>query len=129
MIANIIANLFLCIESPSLYITPTVCLLLGKYVHRMLLCIVNLGHENVKIIGGCTLAYLTHAKFDSFLDVEDTNQESKIGNIPAATLETKVEMLPAIPSNRKMIFPGYHTPDRKSLLQDTKNISGNSKIN
>ena len=78
----------------------------------MLLFIVNLGHEEVKIIKGHTLAYLAPA--------EETNKESETTNISAAPSETKVELLPAIPSNSKMIFPDDHTPVRKVLLQDAK---------
>ena len=32
---------------------------------------------------------------------------------------SKTEILPAIPSKIKMIFPGEHTPVRKALLHDT----------
>ena len=63
----------------------------------------------VKIIKGCTLAYLTTAHADS----KETNQESKIMHISAATSEAKVEILPAI--SFQVI-----TPVRKVLLQDAK---------
>ena len=89
---------------------------------EVLLFIVNLGHEEGKIIKGNTFAYYIPAQFDNFSDVEETNQESVIANISAPTLETKVEILPATPSNSKMIFSDDHTPVRTVLLQDVKNI-------
>ena len=63
---------------------------------------------------------LTPAQYDNFSDVEEQNQESEIGNISAAPSETRAELLPAIPSDSKMISPGNHTPVRKVLLQDAK---------
>ena len=59
-------------------------------------------------------------QYKNFSDVKDTNQASKIANIFAEPLETKVEILLAFPSNSKMIFSDEHTPVRKVLLQDEK---------
>ena len=50
-IANVIENPFLCVESPSLYKTPTVCVFLGKEVNRMLPFIVNLSHDEAILSG------------------------------------------------------------------------------
>ena len=86
----------------------------------MLLFIVHLGHEEAEIIKGCTWAYLTLAQYDNFSDVEEANQESKIGNLSDASSETKGEILLVIPSNSKMIFPDDHISVRKVLLQDAK---------
>ena len=69
MFANVITNPFLYIESSSLYIITTVCIF----------------SEKEKIIKGHTLEYLTPTQYDNFSDVEETNQESKIANISAAT--------------------------------------------
>ena len=80
-IANIIANPFLCIESPSLYRIPTVCIFPEKEVNRMCIFVVNLGHDEVKIMKGHTLVHLTPDQYDSFSDTEERNQESKIANI------------------------------------------------
>ena len=60
-IAYVIVNPFLCIKNPSLYIIPTVCIFPEKEVRKMLLFIVNFGHDEKKIITGCTLSYLTPA--------------------------------------------------------------------
>ena len=80
----------------------------------MLLSIINLGHDDVKIIKKHTLAYLTPAQYDYF---SETNQEIETSqNILAAPSGTKVEILPGIPSHSKMIFPGYNTPVRNVLL-------------
>ena len=79
----------------------------------MLLFIVNVGHEDIKIIKGHTLAYLTPAQCDNLSDAEENNQQSKIAHISAVTSETKAEMLPAIPVSSKMIFAGDHTPVSK----------------
>ena len=84
----------------------------------MLLFVVNLGHDEVKIIKGHTLAYLTPIQYDNFSEVEEINQESKIADISAAHVGTKAEIFPANPSDSKMIFPGDDTPIRKVLLQD-----------
>ena len=86
----------------------------------MLLFMVNVGDDEGKIIQGCTLVYLTPAQYDNFSDVEEKNQESEIANISAATSGTKAEILPAIPSNSKMIFPGEHTTVRKSCFKVQK---------
>ena len=71
----------------------------------MLFFMVNVGHEEVKIIKGHTLAYLTLDQYDNLSYGEVKNQESVIANISAATTETIFEMLLAIPSNSKMVFP------------------------
>ena len=86
-IANVIANTFLCIESPSLCIIPTVCIYPQKRgeVNKMLLFVVNVGHEEVKIIKGHTLAFLSLAQYDSLPDTEENNEESEIANISTVT--------------------------------------------
>ena len=58
----------------------------------MIFFLISLRHEEVKIIEGCTLAYLTPAQYDNFSDVVETNQESEIAKISTATSETKVEI-------------------------------------
>ena len=78
----------------------------------MLLFIVNLGHDEVKIIKCHTLAYFTSAQYDNYSDVKETNQESEIVNISATPSETKAEIFPVIPSDSKIIFPGDHTTVR-----------------
>ena len=105
---NVIANLLVCIQKPSSYMIPTVCLFPEKEVNKMLLFIINVGHEEVKIIKGCILIYLILAQYDNCSDARE-NQENIIANISTATSETKVEILPAITTNSKIIFPGDHT--------------------
>ena len=68
----------------------------------MLPFIINIGHEEVKIIKSCTLAYLSPAQNDNISDAEN-NQENVIANISAATSETKIEILPAIPASYKKL--------------------------
>ena len=97
-----------------------VCIFPEKVVNKMLLFIVNLGHEEVKIIKDCTLAYLIPAKYDNYSDIEETNQRSEIVNISAETSGTKVVILPVILSNSNMIYLGDHMPVRKVLLQAAK---------
>ena len=99
---------------------PTVCIFQEKEVNKMLFFIVNIGHEEVKIIKDHTLVYLIPAQCDRFSDAEENNQESKIANTSGATSKTKAEILPAIPTSSKMIFLGNNTPVRKVLLQDAK---------
>ena len=48
------------------------------------------------------------------------NQESEITNISVALSETKDLILPAIPSNSKLIFPFDRTPLTKVLFKDAK---------
>ena len=87
-------------------------------LNKMLLFIVNVGDE-MKISKGHTLAYLTPAKYDSFSETEENNNKRVVTNISfVTTSETNVEILPAIPANSKMIFPGDHIPLRKVVLQD-----------
>ena len=57
-----------------------------------------------------------------FSNVEETNQESEIANISVAPSETKDEILPAIPTDGKMIFPGDHMSLSKILLKDAKKL-------
>ena len=116
-VQTVIANPFLCIGSPSLYMAPTVYIFPEKELNKMVLFIVNVGHEEVKIIKGHSLPYFTLSQYDNLTDARE-NQESVIVNILVATSETKIEILPAIPENSKMIFPHDHTPLRKVLLQD-----------
>ena len=115
-ISNVIANAFCCIESPFLYIIPTVCIFPEEEVNRMLLFILNLGHNEVKFIEGYTLAYLIPSQYENFSDTEETNQEGEIANISATISDTKASILLAIPSDGKMIFPCNHTPVRKVSL-------------
>ena len=69
----------------------------------MLLFIIKTGHEEVKIIKGQALAYLTLLN-DNLSDATE-NQERITPSISAATSDTKAEILPTIPTNSKMIFP------------------------
>ena len=110
----------MCIESPSLYKIPTVGIFPKKETNEMVLFKVNLGNEEVKVIKCCTLAYLIHAQYDNFSDVEESSQEREIGNISAETSKTKAEVLPTVPTSSKIIFPGDHTHIRIGLLQDAK---------
>ena len=51
----------------------TMCILPEKEMNTLLLLIVNLGHGEVKISKGCTLAYLTPAKYENLSDVQENN--------------------------------------------------------
>ena len=130
-IAHVITNPFTCIESPSLYVILIVCIFPENEVNRMLLFVVSLDHcEEVKIIKGHILAYLTPAQYENFSDVEETNQGCEIACISVATFGTKVEILQGIPLNNKIIFPGDHTSDRKVLFQDVKiSVETQEKLN
>ena len=120
-IANVIDNPLLCIESPSIYIIPMVCIFSEKKeVSRMLVFVVSLGNDEVKIIEGHTLASLAPAQYDNFSNVEETNQEKETANISGVSSGSKAEIFPVIPSNSKMIFSGDHKLVRKVLHQDKK---------
>ena len=84
----------------------------------MLFFIINMGHEEMKIIKSCTLSYFTPAQYGNLSEVRQNNQESVFSNIWATASETEVGILPAIPASSKMIFPGDHIPLRKLLLKD-----------
>ena len=86
---------------------------------EQIIFIVNIGHEEVQTSKGHTLVYLISVQYDNLSDVRE-NQESIIANISYATSETKVDMLLAIPTTSKMIFPGDHTSVREVLFQDAK---------
>ena len=87
---------------------------------KMLLFIMNVGHEQVKIIKCCTVVYLTLAPNDNFSKPTDSNQESVIANILAALDSTY----------SKMSFPCHHATLRKVLLQDAKILTGiQEKVN
>ena len=88
----------------------------------MLLSIVNLGYDR-ETTEACTLYYLTPVQYDNFSDTEETKQESEISKIFVESSETKLEILPAIPSDSKIIFPGNSTYVR------CKDISRKSREN
>ena len=46
---SIVANPFLCIKIPYLYIIPMVCHFLGKQLNNILLSAINLGYEDLEI--------------------------------------------------------------------------------
>ena len=71
---NFLANPFSCIGSPSLYTIPILCAFPETEVNKMLLFMVNIGHEEMKIIKGCTLAYLTPAQYENFQILERTKK-------------------------------------------------------
>ena len=96
------------------------CILPEKELNTLLLFIINLGHDEVKISKGCTLAYMSPDKYDNHLDVQENNQAGEIANISITTSKTNAEILPAFPSASKMIFPCDLTPVRKVLLQDVE---------
>ena len=104
------------------------CILQAKELNTLLLFIVSLGHDEVNFSKGHTLAYLTPAKYDKFSDVQENNKVGEIANVCVTTSETNTEILPAIPSVSKMIFPGDPPPVRKVLLQGA-NISAVHKNN
>ena len=47
-----------------------------KEVNRMLRLVVNIGHDEVQIIKGHTMAYLTPAQYEKFSDVEEKNERA-----------------------------------------------------
>ena len=51
----------------------------------MLVFIVNVSYDKVKNIKGCTLSYLSQAKYDSPSEIGENNKESLIFNIPSKT--------------------------------------------
>ena len=69
----------------------------------MLLFIINVGHEELQIIKGHTLVYLTPTQYGYLSDTRE-NQESVIANISAVLSETKVELLPAILASTQKSF-------------------------
>ena len=77
-VTNIIANSFLCIESPTLYLILTKCILPDKELSTLLLSLVNLGHDEFKISKVYTLAYFTPVKYDNLLDIQKNNQASEL---------------------------------------------------
>ena len=123
---NVLANPFLCVESHSLYMIPTVCIFLEKEVYKVLFYISNVDHKEIRLTEGHTLAYLIPAQHNNLLEVEENNQGSVIANILAAVSEIKVEILPAIPAGRKLIFPGDDT-FQESVTSRCKNISSHTR--
>ena len=117
-VTSIVTNIFLHIESP-LYLIQTMYILPDKKLNTLLL-IVNLGHNEVEISKGHTLAYLTPAKYENLSDAEENNQAGEIANISATASEINAEILTAIPQLERSFYPGDYTPVRKVLLQDAK---------
>ena len=72
--ANVIPNPFLRIESPSLYMISIVCIFPEKELNKLLLSIVNVSREEVKIIKGYIMAYLTPAQYDLFVTGENNQK-------------------------------------------------------
>ena len=60
---------------------PRICIFPEDVVNKMLLFVVNVGHEEVKIIKDHTLAYLTPAKCNNLSETRENHQESVIANI------------------------------------------------
>ena len=72
---------------------------------------VNVGHEEVIIIKGHTLAYLTPVQYDNLSVFRENDHESVVANI-SAVKDPKVEILPDNSICNKMIFPGNASPLR-----------------
>ena len=66
------------------------CILAEKEVSKMLLFIVKIGHDEMKIMKGCTLAYFTTAQYDNLSTSEKNNKEDIVTNISAATVKCKI---------------------------------------
>ena len=79
---------------------------------------INVGYEGVKIGKGHTLAYLIHTHNEPYATDDKYAGENAMHNISAEVSDMEVEMLPAVPINSKMTFPGDHTPVRKVVLQE-----------
>ena len=112
--ANVIANPLLCIESPCLWIVPTISKLSEKTENSVLLFLINFMYEDVQIEKSLNLAYLVPAQYEPLsANDENTDSDNVIHNISTTASEPEVKMLPPIPINSKMIFPGDHTPVKK----------------
>ena len=76
--ANVTANAFWCIDSPSLNIISAVCILPEKEVNKMLLFIANLVYEVLKIMKGHALVYLTLLNVTIFQILKRTIKKAKM---------------------------------------------------
>ena len=74
----------------------------------------------MKIIKKLHFSIFTTAQYDNLSESEELVQERKRANISASTSESKVKILPAIPSDSKIMFPGDHTPIGKYSFKTQK---------
>ena len=122
-IANVIANPFLCVESPSLYMIPTAYIHLEKALNQMFLFIANVNYKDLKIGKGNILVYLTPAQYDSLSKTGENNNESVIANISATTSETEFEILPVIPVNPPLRQVALYNAKISADTQDKTKLS------